>query len=168
MAEAAIPLHGPMTASLRRLAEEFGLSRDTVARRVKDAGVRPAAHLRSHPVYRLRDVAPLLVDRAMYDAAGNVDPDRLPPDKRRAWFQSERERIDVEMRAGLLVPALEHERDVARVLGAVVQLLETLPDVLERDESLSPPQVHRLQQILDAKRQELYDRLVEPPQGAHA
>ncbi len=155
-----------MTASMRRLAEEFGLSRDTVARRIRDAGIKPHGEDGGYPVYRLRDVASVLVDGAAVDPEGNTDPDRLPPEKRRAWFQSEHERMNLEAKAGKLVPALEHERDVARVLGAVVQTFETLPDILERDEALEPHQVQRLQEILDARRLELFEGLTAEDEDA--
>lgn len=160
VSEAAISIDAPMTASLRRLAAEFGLARDTVARRVRDAGLRPSGERKGYPVYRIRDVAPLLVDRAIYDQDGNVDPDKLSPEKRRAWFQSENERIDLEVRAGSLIPALEHERDMARLVGIVVQVFETLPDILERDEGLEPHQVDRVQQTLDKVRERLYEQVV--------
>ncbi len=160
MNSGAISIDAPMTASLRRLAAEFGIARDTVARRLRDGDVRPCGDNRGHPVYRIRDVAPFLVDRSVYDPDGVIDPDRLPPEKRRAWFQSESERIDLEVRAGTLIPALEHERDMARLVGMVVQAFETLPDVLERDADLQPHQVERLQRVLDAVRERLYQRIV--------
>jgi hypothetical protein len=145
--------------SISRLATEFGMARETVSKRLKAAGIKPDGKRDGYPVYRLRDAAPALIDAAPTDEDGDIDPDKLPPEKRRAWFQSERERMELESKAGKLVPALEHERDIARVLNVVVQMFETLPDVLERDESLAPHQVQRLQEILDAKRQELYEQL---------
>ena len=156
----AISIDAPMTASLRRLAAEFGIARDTVARRLRDGDVRPCGENRGHPIYRIRDVAPFLVDRSVYGQDGVIDPDKLPPEKRRAWFQSENERIDLELRARGLIPALEFERDMARLVGMVVQAFETLPDVLERDENLQPHQIERVQRVLDQLREKLHARIV--------
>lgn len=146
--------------SISRLATEFGMARETVAKRLRSAGVQADGKKDGYPVYRLRDAAPALIEAAPTDEAGDVDPDKLPPEKRRAWFQSERERMELEEKAGKLIPALEHERDMARLVGMVVQAFETLPDVLERDEGLQPHQVERVQQVLDGVRGKLYDRIV--------
>ena len=146
--------------SISRLATEFGMARETVAKRLRSAGVQADGKKDGYPVYRLRDAAPALIEAAPTDDAGDVDPDKLPPEKRRAWFQSERERMELEAKAGKLIPALEHERDMARLVGMVVQAFETLPDVLERDADLQPHQVERLQRVLDAVRERLYERIV--------
>ena len=146
--------------SISRLATEFGMARETVAKRLRSAGIQADGKKDGYPVYRLRDAAPALIEAAPTDEAGDVDPDKLPPEKRRAWFQSERERMELEAKAGKLIPALEHERDMARLVGMVVQAFETLPDVLERDEGLQPHQVERVQQVLDEVRGKLYDRIV--------
>lgn len=136
------------------------MARETVAKRLRSAGIQADGKKDGYPVYRLRDAAPALIEAAPTDEAGDVDPDKLPPEKRRAWFQSERERMELEAKAGKLIPALEHERDMARLVGMVVQAFETLPDVLERDEGLQPHQVERVQQVLDGVRGKLYDRIV--------
>ena len=145
--------------SISRLATEFGMARETVAKRLRSAGIQADGKKDGYPVYRLRDAAPALIEAAPTDEAGEVDPDKLPPEKRRAWFQSERERMELEAKAGKLMPALEHERDMARVVGIVVQTFETLPDILERDEGLAPHQVERVQKVLDSTRERLYERI---------
>lgn len=136
------------------------MSRETVAKRIREAGIQPDGKKDGYPVYRLRDAAPALIEAAPTDDAGEIDPDKLPPEKRRAWFQSERDRMELEAKAGKLIPALEHERDMARFVGIVVQVFETLPDILERDEDLSPHQVDRVQRTLDQARERLYEQLV--------
>ena len=136
------------------------MARETVAKRIAKAGVQPDGKKDGYPVYRLRDAAPALIEAAPTDEAGEIDPDKLPPEKRRAWFQSERDRMELEAKAGKLIPALEHERDMARLVGMVVQAFETLPDILERDEDLQPHQVERVQKVLDGVRERLYARIV--------
>lgn len=146
--------------SISRLAGEFGMARETVSKRLREAGVQPDGKKDGYPVYRLRAAAPALIDAAGTDADGEIDPDKLPPEKRRAWFQSERDRMELEAKAGKLIPALEHERDMARLVSIVVQVFETLPDVLERDEGLEPHQVERVQRALDQARERLYEQIV--------
>lgn len=161
MGEVIRPEEHKLRLSISRLAAEFGMARETVSKRLRLAGVQPDGKRDGYPVYRLRDVAPALVDAGAVGADGEVDPDRMPPAERRAWFQSERERMDMEVRARALIPAQEHERDVARILGKLCQFCDTLPDVLERDESLAPHQVDRVQKLVDALREDLYADLVE-------
>lgn len=146
--------------SIARLAEEFGMARETVSKRLAQASV-PSDGLRNgYPVYRLRDACPALMSGAGFDEQGMRDPKTMPPDQRNYWYQSESKRIDVETRAGLLIPASEHEADLAVMVKDLAQFLETLPDQLERDVALTPEQVQALHDGIDRRRQELYDRIV--------
>ncbi|MBM0956484.1 DUF1441 family protein, partial [Escherichia coli] len=52
---------------------------------------------------------------------------------RKAWYQSERERLKFEQETAQLIPASDVRREFAIWAKAVVQVLETLPDILERD-----------------------------------
>lgn len=144
--------------SIARLAEEFGLDRRTATKRLREAGVPPMGKRSGHDVYRLRDAAPALVDLVMPAGEGGVvDPRDLPPMERRAYFQSENERLKVETTVGKLVPAAEVEADMAHLVKQVTQTLETLPDVLERDCALSPEQVVQVQESCDELRQAMWE-----------
>lgn len=148
--------------SIARLAEEFGMDRRTATKRLREAGIPPMGKRGGHDVYRLRDAAVALVDLASMPGGeqGVVDPRDLPPMERRAYFQSENERLKVETTLGTLVPAAEVEADMAHLVKQVTQTLETLPDVLERDCALSPEQVVRVQQSCDELRQAMYDAVM--------
>lgn len=149
-----------LTFSIRRLAEEFGMAKETVSKRLREANVMAAGSRAGHPVYRLRDVCPAILHGAEYDEDGIRDPKTLPPEQRNAWYQSENKRMDVEMRARELIPRSEHEADLAVMAKDLAQFLETLPDQLERDVTLSPEQVEALHVQIDRRRQELYDKIV--------
>ncbi len=58
--------------------------------------------------------------------------------ERKAWYQSERERLKFEQETAQLIPASDVRREFAIWAKAVVQVLETLPDILERDCGLLP------------------------------
>ncbi|HAI1316851.1 TPA: DUF1441 family protein, partial [Escherichia fergusonii] len=68
---------------------------------------------------------------------------------RKAWFQSERERLKFQQETGELIPASEVSREFASMAKAVVQVLETLPDILERDCAMTPSAVVRVQKVID-------------------
>ena len=160
MGEVIGPDEQKIRLSISRLAGEFGMARETVSKRLRQAGIKPDGKRDGYAVYRLRDAAPALIDSAPTDEQGEVNPDRLSPEKRRAWYQSERERTELEAKAGRLIPAVAHEAEVVRILGIVVQTFETLPDILERDEGLEPHLVERVQVVLDQQREHLYANLV--------
>jgi len=152
-----------ITMSLRRLSDEFEMSRDTISKRLAMHGVQPCGRRHGHPVYRLRDAAQALVGSTGTDAEGNLDPRFLPPQQRNAWYQSEARRLDVEMTTGQLIPAAEHEADLADMTKEFVQFLETLPDVMERDCGLSPEQVTAMSESVDRTRESFYQRIVASP-----
>lgn len=150
--------------SIARLADEFGIDRRTATKRIREAGIPPSGRRGSHDVYRLADVAGALVGMPMPGAGPDgqvVDPRDLPPMERRAFFQSENERLKMETTMGALVPAQEVEVEFADLVKTIVQFMDTLPDVLERDAALSPKQVHAVQNSCDRIRQAIYSKVVE-------
>lgn len=148
--------------SISRLATEFGIDRRTATRRLEKAGVQPSGKRSGHVVYNLRDAAPALVDMAAVQLGGDggMDPRDLPPMERRAYYQSENERLKVETTTGQLVPAAEVEADMAKLVKILVTMLATLPDVLERDCALSAAQVVRVQEACDEVRQAMYEAVI--------
>ena len=78
----------------------------------------------------------------------------LPPD-RKAWFQSERERLKFQQETGELIPASAVTREFSSMAKAVVQVLETLPDILERDCAMTPAAVVRVQKVIDDLRDQI-------------
>ena len=65
---------------------------------------------------------------------------------------------------GQLIPADEVAREFSLMAKAVVMVLETLPDVLERDCALTPSAVARVQSVID----DLRDQMAERVQDAEA
>lgn len=142
--------------SISRLADAFQLDRRTVTKRIRDAGIAPTGQRNGHDVYAMAIVAPTLVDLSKCAAGGTLDPRDLPPIDRRAYYQSENERLKVETTVGVLVPAAEVEANYAELIKHVVQFFDTLPDVLERDCNLTAEQVIEAQKTCDAMRQQMY------------
>ncbi|EQC3551272.1 DUF1441 family protein, partial [Escherichia coli] len=60
-----------------------------------------------------------------------------------------------------LIPASDVRREFAIWAKAVVQVLETLPDILERDCGLQPAAVSRVQSIIDDLRDQIALRVTE-------
>jgi hypothetical protein len=146
--------------SLSRLADEFGIARETVAKRLRDANVAPSGKRSGYDVYRLADAAPAIVG-AQVRAETSADPRDLPPLERRAYYQSENERIKVEVSTGALVPAAEVEADYAELVKKIAQFFDTLPDVLERDAGITGEQVMRVQEACDRVRNAMYEAVTD-------
>jgi hypothetical protein len=146
--------------SIRQLSLETGIGRDAIRHRLTAANVRPSGQRGGHAVYRLRDALPAIY---LAGADGEVDPDRLPPHERRAFYQGAHEKMRVQMMAGELIPRMEVERTFARAYKTMAQFLETLPDVLERSTASTPEQLRRLEASIDQLREELYEALIAEP-----
>lgn len=97
--------------------------------------------------------------------AGDGDPSRLDPFRRRAHYQAESERLELETRAGTLIPRDDVERTFARVFDQLARFLDVLPDRLERAGLANADQAERIVEWTNAARIELHAALTatEPP-----
>lgn len=140
------------------------MDRRTVTRRIAEAGVPPADERRGHPVYELRRVLPALYAETV--ARPGTPPDEMLPTDRRAWYQSENERIRLEKELRQLVPAHEVHREMVRLVRRFTNSLDNLPDMLERDAGLDPARMEMVIESLDAAREHLYKTMAEELDGA--
>lgn len=90
-----------------------------------------------------------------------VDPERLTPFMRRAHYQSELEKLKLETERRELIPRIEVEQEMAHVLKIVAEMMDTLPDILERDCGLKPKVLDKVEKCLDKTRDDLHTRLTE-------
>lgn len=147
--------------SVFKIAEAFGLHRDTVKKRLLAANIPVAATVRGNPVYALQYVGPALFG-AKHEAADSVhDPSQMEPKERKDWYQSENERIKLEKEQRKLIPVDEVVIVYSSMRKAVVQVLETIPDILERDCALTPQAVGVVQQSIDDLRYTLQEKSYE-------
>ncbi|MGB5856507.1 MAG: DUF1441 family protein [Oceanisphaera sp.] len=140
--------------NITRLAEAFGLHRDTIRKRLISANVVPSGTRANANVYSLKDAGPAIFGEMF--ASGTGDPDELPPQERRAWFQSENERVKLEIELRQLVRAEEVHREMSRLAKAVASGLDSLADMLERDAGLPPEAIELVEQTTDALREQMY------------
>lgn len=145
--------------SILQIADETGRTRETISRRISQGNLAPAGKVRSHPVYRLRDVLPLLFNTG---DDGQIDIDSLEPNTRLAWLRGESEKISLAKEARTLIPVVEFEAQMAQSFKLVAQCIETIPDVLERDCGMRPEDVAAVEKHLDNLRTSLADALAAP------
>ena len=144
--------------SVRGLSRLTGLDRDYLLKRI--AGATPAGKRAGHPVYQLGDVLPLLC-RPAAATAGEIDPDALTPTDRKAWYDSEVRRRQLQERDRELIPAAELEACIARVFGTLSQGLRSIPDNLERRIGCSPEVAEAVERMIEGEMNAVADRLAE-------
>lgn len=145
--------------SLSALSREFGIARETVGKRLAAAGVAPDGDRKGYPVYRLGPSCRALLQAETASSGRVENPEDLPPLERRAWYQSERERVHLEKEQEHLVPAEEVREQLALVIKITGQFLDTLPDVLERDCRLPTDAIAVLEKRISLARSDWAERL---------
>lgn len=145
--------------SVAKIAEAFGMDRKAVKRRLLEANIPIAATVRGNPVYALRNVGPVLFGGNESAEPGSIhDPEQMEPKERKDWYQSENERLKLEKEQRKLVPVDEVVFVYSSMRKAVVQVLETIPDILERDCGLTPHAVGMVQKSIDDLRYTLQEK----------
>lgn len=149
--------------SVSRLARCFGVHRQTVRKRLTDAGVVPSGVRNGSSVYHVRDAAPAILapDMDATDPSAFSDPTRMHPSDRKDWYQSEQARVNLEKELRLLIPAEDVRREFARIAKDVGAILDQVPDTLERDAGVEPEQLERVERAIDSLREQLYQRVIE-------
>ena len=139
--------------NINQIAELVGMHRQTVSQRV--AGLTPAIGSNSKlKLYALSDLIKIGLAEKM-----TADVDSLSPVERRAFWQAENESLKYERDTGELVPAFEVAQEMSFLAKAVVQSLDTLPDILERDCGLPPAALMRVQQVIDDLRDQMAQQI---------
>lgn len=151
--------------SIQQAAEEFGHDRKTIAKRIRELAIQPDGKRLGYDVYRLKDL--LAIERAT--EAGKIDPDKLGPFERNAFYKSETERIELGKQVGSLLQREDVEQEWSRVMRLTAQELEIVVDEIERDVGAPGPVMEALERKLDVMREHLYQRIVtneeQPPES---
>ena len=151
---------GECLYNVTELGELCGYGRDAVRARIKALGVTPVKkNAQGHGLYRAAD---LLMLRPLKDELDvENDPSNMSPKDRKDWFDSEKGRVWLDKEERRLIPASEVVTVFSSITKSSVQVLNTLPDILERDEALAPAVIVRVQRIIDALRNSLADKTYE-------
>lgn len=151
--------------SLSALAQEFGLARETLRKRLDAAGVKPAGEHRGNPLWRVRDVYQAIIT----GPDSPIDPAALPPIQRKAHYQAQREEILYRQECGELLPVDQYCEELARVAKIFNRFMDTLPDQIERRCGLSGPQVAAVVEETNKLRDELaIEFAADPDDEEHA
>lgn len=140
--------------NITQLAELVGMNRNLVTQRLRDMELAGG----NGENLKLYELVPALQGLLTPSIKEN---DEMSPQDRKAWYQSENERLKFEAASWEFIPAEEVAREYASLAKAVVMVLETLPDILERGCALPPTAVTRVQVIIDDLRDEMARKIEE-------
>jgi phage terminase Nu1 subunit (DNA packaging protein) len=90
---------------------------------------------------------------------GSIDPSAMTPKDRLDHYRALREQSKHQQEVGELISSDEYERALSTSLKQVAMMLESLPDLLERDAGLSGAAVEKSIAVVDALRERLYKAL---------
>lgn len=144
-----------INVNVSQIADLLGMNRHMVARRLQS--VKPVGGNEVNlKLYRLSTALQTLI------APSVLEQGEMSPQDRKAWYQSENERLKFETAVRELIPAHEAKRVFVLMVKTMIMVLETLPDVLERDCALSPAATERVQESVDNLRDTLADAMRHP------
>lgn len=138
-----------LTLNISQLAALSGIHRQTAAARLQNLPVA-GGHESNLKLYRVVDIVSAFLALPPPVAEGEMDAH-----ERKAWYQSERERLKFEQETAQLIPASDVRRSFSVVVKAIVQVLETWPDRLERDRGWTASQLNEVQIVVDEIRDTL-------------
>lgn len=147
-----------MRVNVSQLADLVGMNRNLVSRRLRELEL-VGGNGENLKLYELGPALQALLTPSMKENG------EMSPQDRKAWYQSENERLKFEAASRELLPVEEVAREYASLAKAVVMVLETLPDILERDCALQPSAVIRVQRIIDDLRDEMARKIAESDSG---
>lgn len=146
--------------SLNQFSREFGIARETVAKRLSDANVKPSGERRGHPVYKVKDASMAILLPQV--TPGSFDnPDLMAPSDRRHWYASELDKTKLQREQGLLVSVEDCREQLVEVIMAGLPIFDSLADELERDFGLPPEIITKVEEKVDALRVKWADKLQE-------
>lgn len=141
--------------NINQLAGITGVHRQTVAARLKNVEPAPGSNAK----LKLFQITDILTELMAPTISGELE--EMSPSDRLAHWKAENERIKFEQETGQLIPADEVAREFSLMAKAIVMVLETLPDVLERDCALSPAAVSRVQSVIDDLRDQMAQKVLD-------
>jgi hypothetical protein len=144
--------------SLNKLSKMSGHTRDTVQRRLDDANVQPTAVQAGFPVYDLWEAAKAILTPQAFNLDYS-DPEKLPAKERKDWYEGTKAKLAVEKEQGELLAYADAKQTVADIIKPALQLLDSIPDNLERDYNLPPKIIADIEKRFDDLRNHWADEL---------
>lgn len=131
--------------SMSMLAKFANKDRATIKKLVKDLPERGT--IKGYPAFHLQEAVVAIFSNDYYAQDGD-----LKPGDRKAFYESELKRYEVEERSGQLIPSERGNRYLANLFKEMDLRLSMLPDNIERKEGIKPELVLSIEQEVDKVR----------------
>lgn len=128
--------------TISSLARVFDMDRRTIKKRLD--GVKQTGMVKGHPAYLLCDAAPAVFGKAYYAKEGD-----LKPTDRKAYYESELKRIELEAVLGNYMHTDEAHQYLADLFKEMDLRLSILPDNIERKEGIKAELTLSIEQEVD-------------------
>jgi len=139
----------PQLWTVNALADEFGVDRRTVTKRLAD--VKPCGKVRGTKGWKLKVAAPhVLGIQESFAESGPND------EKRILYYEAELKKTKLEKERAMSVHVDDMVIVVSELIDIVTSFAETIPDSLERQCGLEPDQVEHVRDNCDAMQRDLY------------
>ena len=97
--------------------------------------------------------------RSAGPADNEVDPDSMAPTDRKAWYEGETKRRDLQVRDGELIPAGDVDQAITTALAVLANGIKAIPDNLERKYGIAPEVAERVELALFAEMEQIANTL---------
>ena len=145
--------------SLNKLSQLSGLARETVQKRIHEANLKHTDLVNGHPVYDVWEVAKaVLTPTVIFDFS---DPEKLPPKERKDYYEGSLAKSKLEKEQGNLIDYNEARQIVAEIIKPALNLMDAIPDQLERDHNLPPHIINDIEKKFTALRENWANQLNE-------
>lgn len=144
--------------SISWFADEFGLTRHSVRKKITDANVHPSGRQRGNPLYRVSDVAPYLVSAPGGNGEDDPlpDPDRMHPADMNAYWSAQKNKVETSRahdklmaERGQLLEYDHVEYGIAALLRTLREGLLVAGDLIDAEAGLSGKQRTILDEQID-------------------
>lgn len=170
MAEILATAQSKVRFTVQQLADAYGTSAKTVRKMLGQ--IQPIAKSGRTSFWHISDVSILKDERAPYvpqepdEDVEETDPDKMTPKNRLTYYQAMDTKASSEskerknlMENRQLIPAQEVERVLSQAFKEIALMLDTFPDVLERDGYIGTQDIDAVIAIFDSGRDQLANNL---------
>lgn len=155
---------GARMGSKAACAEFFGVSLPTVESWIRKG--MPVVQRGAKGIAWAIDLCAAAEWRFAGPADSEVNPDDMAPTDRKAWYEGETKRRDLQIRDRELIPAGDVERVVSTAFAGIAAGLRAIPDLLERKYGIAGDVAEKVAEAQDLELEALADRLaVLAPMG---
>jgi Protein of unknown function (DUF1441) len=139
----------PSQANISRLALMFQLGRDTVRRKVELGGCIPTATVGQTRYYSISDAARACFGAEPSQESEITDPSLLKPSEQKDYWMAKQKELEYNREIGRFLHQDEVRSTFRELAEALNDKIQSYPDILERDEGLSPKQVDAMVRLCD-------------------